>query len=247
MPRAFANGTASDMPTRIVRDDILTNEAVNSLSPNAELFYRRLMSVADDHGRYSAHLTQLRAFCYPLKLDSVKEDSIKKHLAECVDAGLIVLFTVESKGYLEIQNFGQRINGKSKFPEPPQKSPGNPGEVPENSGNPRLGVGGDEVEGGLFASDPQAVPSPTVIQLPLADKSEFPITQAVVDELSELYPGVDVPSQLRAMRGWCVGNPTKRKTKKGIMRFVTNWLSGEQDKPKKPASPGNEAPRMPLL
>ena len=33
------------------------------------------------------------------------------------------------------------------------------------------------------------------------------------------------------MRGWLNGNPTKRKTKKGIARFVNNWLSNEQDKP----------------
>ena len=79
------------MPSRIVREGILTSERVNSLTPHAELFYRRVMSVVDDYGRFSANLSLLRASCYPLKLDSVKEDSIKKHLAECVDAGLIVL------------------------------------------------------------------------------------------------------------------------------------------------------------
>ena len=38
--------------------------------------------------------------------------------------------------------------------------------------------------------------------------------------------------QFKKMRGWLNGNPTKRKTKKGIARFVNNWLSNEQDKPK---------------
>lgn len=108
------------MPTRVLRDGILTSERVNSLSPNAELFYRRLMSVVDDYGRFSANLTLLRASCYPLKLDSVKEDSIKKHLAEAEGAGLIVLFTVAGKAFLEMQDFGQRIQSKSKFPEPPE-------------------------------------------------------------------------------------------------------------------------------
>src|SRR5690606_310091 len=107
------------MPTRVVRDGILTSERVNSLSPHAELFYRRLMSVVDDYGRFSANLTLLRASCYPLKLDSVKEDSIKKHLAEAEGAGLIVLYTVAGKAYLEMQDFGQRVQSKSKFPEPP--------------------------------------------------------------------------------------------------------------------------------
>lgn len=107
------------MPSRIIREGILTSERVNSLSPNAELFYRRLMSVVDDYGRFSANLTLLRASCYPLKLDSVKEDSIKKHLAECVGAGLIVLFTVADKTFLELQDFRQQVRAKeSKYPSP---------------------------------------------------------------------------------------------------------------------------------
>lgn len=107
------------MPNRIVREGILTSERVNSLSPNAELFYRRLMSVVDDFGRFTANPTLLRASCYPLKLDSVKEDSISKHLAECVGARLIVLFTVADKAYLEMQDFRQQVRAKeSKYPAP---------------------------------------------------------------------------------------------------------------------------------
>lgn len=114
---------ASHMPNRIIREGILTSERVNSLSERAEVFYRRLMSVVDDFGRFTANPTLLRASCYPLKLDSVKEDSIKKHLAEAEDAGLIVLYTVAGKAYLELQDFRQQVRAKeSKFP-PPDKHP----------------------------------------------------------------------------------------------------------------------------
>lgn len=107
------------MPNRIIREGILSSERVNSLSPNAELFYRRLMSVVDDFGRYSANPSLLRASCYPLQLDVVKEDSIKKHLAACADAGLIVLFTIADKAYLEMQDFRQQVRAKeSKYPSP---------------------------------------------------------------------------------------------------------------------------------
>ncbi|TAL90929.1 MAG: hypothetical protein EPN62_00920 [Candidimonas sp.] len=120
------------MPTRIIREGILTSERINVLSPFAELFYRRLMSVVDDYGRYTANLTLLRASCYPLQLDSVKEDSIKKHLAECADAGLIVLFTVAGKAYLEMQDFNQRVQSKSKYPEPPGLNRGSLKSTDEN-------------------------------------------------------------------------------------------------------------------
>jgi hypothetical protein len=37
------------------------------------------------------------------------------------------------------------------------------------------------------------------------------------------------------MAGWCRGNPKKRKTANGIRRFVTNWLSSDQDNATRPA------------
>lgn len=71
-------------------------------------------------------------------------------------------------------------------------------------------------------------PPPAAV-LPLVDGSDFPIAQETVDELSGLYPAVDVDQQLRNMRGWLLANPKNRKTKAGIMRFVNSWLAREQN------------------
>lgn len=71
-------------------------------------------------------------------------------------------------------------------------------------------------------------PPPAAV-LPLVDGSDFPIAQKTVDELSGLYPAVDIDQQLRNMRGWLLANPKNRKTKAGIMRFVNSWLSREQN------------------
>ena len=46
----------------------------------------------------------------------------------------------------------------------------------------------------------------------------------------QLYPAVDVFQELNAMEGWLDANPTKRKTPRGIKRFVNSWLSRAQDK-----------------
>lgn len=75
-------------------------------------------------------------------------------------------------------------------------------------------------------------PPPAAV-LPLVDGSDFPIAQKTVDELSGLYPAVDVDQQLRNMRGWLLANPKNRKTKAGIMRFVNSWLSREQNSARK--------------
>ena len=68
------------------------------------------------------------------------------------------------------------------------------------------------------------------IELTLNDKSLYPIYENMIDEWKELYPNVDVMQELRKMKGWLNANPTKRKTKKGILRFVNSWLTREQDK-----------------
>lgn len=79
----------------------------------------------------------------------------------------------------------------------------------------------------------QVLPSePPVITIPLNDGSEFFVTQSVVDEYKRLYPAVNVEQELRNMRGWCLANPSRRKTKRGVARFINGWLAKEQDKGK---------------
>ena len=72
--------------------------------------------------------------------------------------------------------------------------------------------------------------SPPIISLPLNDGSAFEIFQSDIDMWSNLYPAVDVMQQLRNMAGWIDGNPSKRKTRSGIKRFVNGWLAKEQNK-----------------
>lgn len=71
---------------------------------------------------------------------------------------------------------------------------------------------------------------PIVISLVLNDKSCYLVNQLQVDQWKELYPAVDVEQQLRNMKGWLDSNPTRRKTKAGILKFITGWLAREQDK-----------------
>jgi hypothetical protein len=71
---------------------------------------------------------------------------------------------------------------------------------------------------------------PVVIAIPLNTGDEFPVTEAKVQELADLYPAVDVPQALRNMRGWCLGNPKRRKTRGGVMDFITTWLAKDQNR-----------------
>ena len=69
-----------------------------------------------------------------------------------------------------------------------------------------------------------------LITLMLNDKSEFSIYKKDIEQLQELYPAVDILTQLRNMKGWLIANPTRRKTLRGINKFIHNWLAKEQDK-----------------
>ncbi len=64
----------------------------------------------------------------------------------------------------------------------------------------------------------------------LNDGTEWKPSAALVAEYVRLYPNVDVKQQFNEMRAWCIANRPKCKTKRGITRFVNNWLSKEQDK-----------------
>ena len=89
----------------------------------------------------------------------------------------------------------------------------------------------------LFAvASPQ---SSAVMYLELNDGSQWPVTDELLEKWGSLYPATDVVGELKKMVGWLMGNPKRRKTKKGVMAFVTNWLSRAQDRTR--ASPQTEA------
>lgn len=64
----------------------------------------------------------------------------------------------------------------------------------------------------------------------LNDGTEWRPDQALFAEYVRLYPRVDVKQQFNEMRGWCISNPSKRKTRRGVKRFVNGWLSRAQDR-----------------
>lgn len=106
------------MPNRILRDGILDSKAVNSLSEQAELFYRRLMSVVDDYGRCEADADLLRVYCFPRRLESWPEERVSAALIETMSGPypLVTVYEVLGKKFLQINNFGQRARSSSKFP-----------------------------------------------------------------------------------------------------------------------------------
>ena len=68
----------------------------------------------------------------------------------------------------------------------------------------------------------------------LKDGSRFHISQNHFNEFVNAYPGVDVRDQIFKMSQWLKTNPTKRKTKNGIMRFINSWIARSEREDLKP-------------
>lgn len=158
----------------------------------------------------------------------------------------------EQKAMLEYdENNAYRMTNDGETPllDEPLSSRGRA--VDEPSTQVRLGKDRDRIGKDSIASLPEAetapdpkviipIPSPMVISITLNDKTEHIITEDDVAGWKELYPAVDILQELRKMKGWVDANPTKRKTKTGIKRFINAWLSKEQDRYHGPADSGQQ-------
>ncbi len=111
------------MPDRIVRAAILTSERVDRLDEGAENFYRRLLNVVDDYGRFDARPIVLRTALYPIRSDShvsTSLENITARLQQCAAAGLVILYEVTQKPYGILLNLGAPRARSSRFPDPPR-------------------------------------------------------------------------------------------------------------------------------
>lgn len=77
------------MAKRILKEGVNECEKLNKLSFPAEVFYRRLISIADNAGTIKYDLPILRCDLYALKLEEVKESNVADWVNECLKVGLI--------------------------------------------------------------------------------------------------------------------------------------------------------------
>lgn len=109
------------MPSRVLREGIISSDRVNELTPESEVFYRRLMSKVDDHGRFDARSSVLRASLYPLKLDTVSENNCEQWLTDCINARLLIVYQIDGKPYVQMLDTKWQTRSASKYPAPNSK------------------------------------------------------------------------------------------------------------------------------
>lgn len=249
------------MGNRMIKETIRTDLQINRLTDFQFRLWTYLLTYVDDYGRGSADPDLVKGFCFPRRKD-VTTKSISAGFKELQNEGLVKIYRVGEEMYFYFPTWEkhQRIQAKrSLYPEPPiledcdsfdnsTVTHGDPPLTTVDHGNPPPEVEvevEEEIEytsaiadvcTELKSSEPKdGKKEQAIFEIPTNTGEGYPFFQADIDLYKSLYPSVDIAQEMRKMVGWSDANPTKRKTKVGMKRFVNAWLSREQDK-YKPAS-----------
>ena len=169
-------------------------------------------------------------FCFPLKDVTAKD--IGKALNKLVAVGLVGVYEAQGQPVLQLSTWEkhQQIRAKkSKYPAPEETCNQMIANDSNRPRNPIQSESESKSNSNIYCSEPKVSEQQPAITLELNTGEEYGISSKDISEWTELYPAVDVMQCLRNMKGWLSSNPTKRKTSKGIRRFITRWLQKEQD------------------
>lgn len=223
------------MPNRILREGILTSARIAKLGWAEECFYRRLMSVVDDFGRYYGDAGLLRAACYPRQLNKVSDSDIEKWLRACVAAALVRVYPAEDgESYLELLDFKQQVRAKaSKFPDMPSTCIA---DATQTQANEHLGVSvGVSVSEGVSVRCAPSGASPKGTRIP----SDWQLTPELAQWATTERPGFPVMAEAAKFRDYWTAKTGKDATKTDWDATWRNWVRNArlpgQASPMKPA------------
>lgn len=111
------------MPNRIIKESINESRALSEVSFFAEDLFKRLITYADDYGRFNADYQIILARLYPRAIQIVSESDLEDALIELSGAGKIGFYTASPKKeiYGRFPNWSehQRVReSKNKYPDP---------------------------------------------------------------------------------------------------------------------------------
>lgn len=129
---------------------------------------------------------------------------------------------VRWKNIREKSQNGEENSDSSSIPVVYQKSnPGVPLSFPSTPSIPTITTE-------LAPSPPGSV---LVLDFPVVGSKVmiWAITDEKIRQYSETYPHIDVMAELKKARQWLIDNPPRRKTARGMPKFLNGWLARGQD------------------
>ena len=221
------------MPNRIIKEGICANEQIDRLTAFEETFFYRLIVNVDDYGLMDGRVSVLKAKLFTLRCGTMKDSEVEKALKRLCEEGLVEVYHCKGRPYLHLTGWerNQQIRAKKpKYPRPEEADE----ELPEINCN-QVQADESKLKQTELPDGKENQPNaddPVVVEMVLNDGGTYKVTRSEAERYQALYPAVDVMQELRNAAGWLEGNPTRRKTKAGIKRYINGWLAREQDNSK---------------
>ena len=113
------------MPTRFIKESCRSSKSLASLTDKAERVFWRLVTVADDYGRFEADPEILQADLFKRVDSRPSIAEVGACLQMITEARMLVLYEQAGKQYGQFTNFsqGEPRAKHSKFPAPPTRAP----------------------------------------------------------------------------------------------------------------------------
>jgi len=82
-----------------------------------------------------------------------------------------------------------------------------------------------------ISSEPPAAEDPVFLTFPcVGSHREWHLRESLLREWENLYPGLDIRAECRKALAWIQANRARRKTARGMTRFLVNWLNRAVEK-----------------
>lgn len=218
------------MPNRIIKEGICANEQIDRLTAFEETFFYRLIVNVDDYGLMDGRVSVLKAKLFTLRCGTMKDSEVEKALKRLCEEGLVEVYHCKGRPYLHLTGWerNQQIRAKKpKYPRP-EEADEEPPEIICNQAQAGECTS-KQAETHYGRENQPSADDPVVVEMVLNDGGTYKVTRSEAERYQALYPAVDVMQELRNAAGWLEGNPTRRKTKAGIKRYINGWLAREQD------------------
>ena len=227
------------MPQRIIRESLLYSDRFLDLPSNCErMAFLALLLRADDRGNLEATDGGLHRMWRDFEVDTVKDSlAILEHLTT---AELVKVYEVDGKRFIHIPRFQQKLRSyKSQVPLPPwQENEIKQSDSKKSGRKLQKTLLEEEVEVEVEEEVEEEVNNNNIVKiigsgdvvetLPMKNGT-CRVCKSFVLEMEPCYPSVDIVKTIKQdMKGWLLANPAKRKTAKGMTKFLNTWFLNEQ-------------------
>lgn len=222
---------------RQVKPEFFDDPDLGDMSLAANLLFIGMWTLADREGRLEDDVRRLKARIFPCRVDV----SVESCVLELQGKDMVRRYAVGGKQYLWIRSFlkHQKPHPKepaSLIPPCPDAVVCEPCKKTASSADSEFLVLGSGSLGSGVGSTPQAaalqeVSSVAFLKFPVIGpgQSSWTLSEAQVAEWASLFPGLDVRGEVLKSLAWLQVNAGRRKTERGMARFLVSWLSRAVD------------------